>query len=152
MGTRATLRQMSRFAKKGRADPEVINFARQIVARVPSKDWKAEVRAIQSWVKRNIRYTQDPQGVELVQDARRTIHLEHGDCDDHATLVATLLMAIGKPARFMAVAVPPNKQFCHVFAQVRIGGNWVTVETTEPVDIGWQPPQLSRPPMIEHIR
>ncbi len=142
---------MSRLTKKGTVDPEVIQFARRIVSGVPSKNWPLEVRTIQKWVKRHIRYTQDPVGVETVQDARRTIQLEHGDCDDQAVLVATLLMNIGKPARFIAIAVPPANRFCHVYAEVRVNDRWLSVETTEPVDVGWEPPNVSRK-MIEHIR
>lgn len=149
MGTRETLKQMKRMVLDGRKDYALIEHAREIVAHIPDKDWVGEVRAIQDWVKQNIRYTRDPHGLETIQSPHNTIQIKHGDCDDQAILVATLLMAVGAPARFVAIAQNP-RYYCHVYAETRVGQYWIPVETTEPVELGWQPANVARK-MIVHI-
>jgi transglutaminase-like putative cysteine protease len=96
------------------------------------------VAAIQEWVKRNITYRGDIVGVETLQTPVQTVLQKAGDCDDQSILVATLLATINHPSRFIAFAFQPG-EFAHVLTETRIGDNWVSVETTEPVGLGWQP-------------
>ncbi len=137
-GTRDTLRLMSRVVKRSKKHPIIRELATRIVRNVPGKNYPAELQAIQTWVKNNIRYTQDVRGVETLQYPAVTLQMGQGDCDDHAILVASLLEAIGKPTRFIAIGFQPN-QCAHVLTEARVGTNWLTVETTEPVPVGWIP-------------
>lgn len=138
VGVKRTLKYMRAFTNEAKIMPDVRALAHSIVERVPSKDWAAEVEAIQNWVRSNIRYTFDIAGIETLQRPDVTIVLGHGDCDDQATLVAALSEAVGYPARF--VAIGSNDDYEHVYAEVFIPEvGWMTVETTEPVKVGWEP-------------
>lgn len=83
------------------------------------------------FVKRNVTYVPDPDGYELVTapDVMLADIIQggtaHGDCDDHALLLNTLLMAIGFQTRFAAVSLgdDPN-EFDHVIAVVCVHGEW----------------------------
>lgn len=138
-GTRQTLKIMSDIVKAWKVHPEIRNLAVSITSDIPGKDFPSEIAAIQGWVKRNIRYVQDVAGVETIQTPDVTLSLMAGDCDDQSIIVAALLESIGHPTRFRAIGFAPNEME-HVFVETRLGSGWVSVETTEPVDIGWQPP------------
>jgi transglutaminase-like putative cysteine protease len=129
---------MGRMAKQGKTLPAIRHLALSITQNCSGKDWACEVASIQEWVKKNIKYRKDVDGVETLQTPDNTLSYGSGDCDDQSILTASLLLSIGHPCRFMAVAFHPN-QFAHVFAETKIGPHWLSVETTEPVDIGWQP-------------
>jgi transglutaminase-like putative cysteine protease len=97
-----------------------------------------EIKRIHAYVRDNIRYLRDIHGVETLQSPPETLRRGYGDCDDKATLAATLLAAIGHPSRFVAIGRAPGK-FSHVYVETRIGPRWISLETTEPVDVGWSP-------------
>lgn len=138
LGVKRTLQYMREFANEAKIMPEIMELARGIVGRVPPKDGLAEVSAIQSWVKNNIRYTFDIAGIETLQRPDVTIARGHGDCDDQAALVAALAEAVGYPARF--VAIGGGKDYEHVYTEVWLPEfGWVSVETTENVPVGWEP-------------
>ena len=137
-GTAATLKIMSQLVKNGKKSPLIIELARRIVRGIPPKQWSKEIAAIQQWVKNNIRYTKDIRGVETIQTPEQTLRLRTGDCDDMSILVASLLETIGHPTRFKAIGFQPGS-FNHVFPETKIAHKWVSVETTEPVGLGWIP-------------
>lgn len=138
-GIRATLSAMMRAARDAETTLEIRSLAERIVQHVAPKDYAGELRAIQAWVKNNIRYTRDPVTTETLKIPHALLESPYGDCDDQATLVAALAMSIGFPARFVAIGVNEPGTFDHVYAEVKLGTVWVSVETTEPVDVGWQP-------------
>ncbi len=49
-----------------------------------------------------------------------------------------LLESIGHPTRFVAVGFRPHN-YSHVYLETKIGNTWLGLETTEPVEVGWQP-------------
>lgn len=140
-GTRETLRIMSRLVKQYKKDKAIRELALSLTSKLPQKSWLREVQAIHYFVKTHIRYTKDIRGVETIQTPVQTLRIGAGDCDDKSTLVASLLEAIGHPTRFAAIGFMPNT-FCHVLPETKIGGQWVTVECTEPVKVGWKPKGL----------
>lgn len=129
------MRSITRQAKKRLP---VIELARSLVGHLPSKDWAAEVETLHAFVRDEIRYIKDPRGVETVATPEWTLAYGQGDCDDKSVLLASMLEAIGHPTRFVAIGFSPFS-YNHVFVETRIGPRWVSVETTEPVDIGWRP-------------
>lgn len=157
-GIRATLKLMSAIVTRYKAS----KFSRELVVKIlkdagvrqytadGKKNWIGQIRAIHNYVKNDIQYIKDVQGVETVQTPPQTYRLKHGDCDDKSVLAATLLMAIGHPARFVAVGFQPGI-FCHVFPQTKIGGKWITLECTEPWKLGKSPKNV-KASMIEDIR
>jgi transglutaminase-like putative cysteine protease len=64
-----------------------------------------------------------------------------GDCDDKSVLLAALLESIGHPTRFVAIGFQPD-DFEHVFVETKIADRWISLETTEPVEIGWMPQHI----------
>lgn len=133
-------------------DPQMIvrNQALAIVDGLPSRDFRGEVQAVYHWVRDNIRFVRDIEGIETLATPQRTLSLGQGDCDDQATLVAAILTALGFTTRFVAVGFGPG-QFSHVFAEVQLNGRWIPLETTvDGVYIGWYPPGV-RARMVQNV-
>ena len=140
-GTLATLVVMARVAREAKVDPMIRRLAVDIVSAWPEKDTLAEAEALQCWVRDNIRYTGDVDGIETVQTPAVTLDSAAGDCDDKATLLAALLATIGHRPELVAVG-PNNQEFSHVLVEDIIGPLRVALETTEQVAAGWYPPDL----------
>jgi len=148
-GTRATIEPMGKLALEGSRNPEIVDLARAITRHLPNKDYKGEVQALYWWVRDNVRYVQDPRTTEWVTDPYTTIFVTGvGDCDDHATVMAALGLALGHGAGFRTVAADPVRpeEFSHVYAMIGIRerneGFWVSVDTTTREAFpGWDPPE-----------
>lgn len=135
---------MSRLVKEGKKHPAIRDRAVSLTNSLPQKNWSGEIAALHRFVRDRIRYVKDVNGVETVHTADAVLRIGSGDCDDKSLLLASLLESIGHPTRFVAVGFRPDS-FAHVFVQTRIGrkpGKWVSLETTEPVGIGWEPPDI----------
>ena len=146
-GTIATLKRMRDFVRASLRAPDqsVRNTALGIFANenIPARSYMKEIEALQRFVRDKVRYVKDPVGLELVQIPQRTLEAGQGDCDDKATLLAALLMATGKPARFVALGFK-GMPFSHVLVEVRAGTKWIPLETIlagKPV--GWFPPGVT---------
>lgn len=155
-GTRATLRLMAKLVKQTRADPTIRDTAKNLVMGCSPGDYRAEVNECFLFVRDNIRYLQDGNGAERLSNPVVLLQDRAGDCDDKSTLLAALLESIGHPCRFVAVGYTAPGEYEHVFVETRIGANWVALETTLNVDMGWAPipPNVPDPiicKMIEHI-
>jgi len=137
-GVRATLKEMQRLVKEYKKHDSIRSLAAELVSPLQQKNFEGEIRRLFNYVRDNIRYLRDIHGVEVLQSPPETIRRGYGDCDDKATLLATLLAAIGHHTRFVAVGKVPGK-FSHVYLEVRSGPSWVALETTEPVGVGWKP-------------
>lgn len=148
-GTRATLRLMAKIAREGKKSLPVRLAAQQLTQHLSQKDFPGEVEALFGFVQNHIRYVRDIVGVETLQTPDKTLQLKSGDCDDKAVLLASLLCAIGHPARFHAIGFRPG-QYSHVFVDTRLGGGWVSLETTEPWAMGRAPVGRIKP-LLEHV-
>lgn len=140
-GIRATLAVMRHYVNDAKLDPQIQRTAVDIVRTTPEKDYHGEAAAVQRWVRDNIRYTQDVEGIETVRTPAVTLFMAMGDCDDKATLAAALLASIGHQTRFVALGHYPG-EFSHVLIEDNINGDWLPLETTEDVDAGWTPPDM----------
>jgi transglutaminase-like putative cysteine protease len=140
-GTVATLKLMGGLVKDGKKNLAVRQAAARLVHQNGQKDWVGEARDIQHFVRDQIRYVKDIRGVETLQTAEKTLEFGYGDCDDKSVLVASMLESIGHPTRFVAIGFKPD-DYVHVYTETKIGPNWVGVETTEPVELGWTPPNV----------
>lgn len=140
-----TLRIMADLARGGVRDPaqEVRETALSLVRDLPPRAWIAQIERLQEFVK-GIRYVRDPVDLETVQTPMKTLEYGQGDCDDQATLLASLLTALGHPARFIAVAFKGGP-FEHVLVQTKVNStgqdsrDWVTAETIIDKPLGWFP-------------
>ena len=147
-GIRATLRLMSKIAKRYKKSPQIRELALALTRSIPQKSWSKEVAALHKFVRDDIRYIKDIRGCETIQTPIQTLRLGAGDCDDKSTLVAALLESIGHPTRFKAVGFSKGN-LSHVYTQTKIAGKWYSVECTEMVKVGWEPDNV-REYMIEH--
>jgi hypothetical protein len=122
-GNLLTVEFMKKIARERSKHPLVRQLACNIIKqyRVPSMHYAQEAYAIGDWVKNNFRYVRDTRGVETLQDPLTMIDQiqrgnGQGDCDDHALLIATLLLSIGHSPRFRVVKY--NKyapSFAHIY-------------------------------------
>lgn len=152
-GVTDTLKLMVQVARQYKVNPLVRQTAARAIARVREKDDLAEAGALQNWVRSNIRYTGDVLDTETLQTPDYTLAEGYGDCDDQATLLATMLMAVGIPAAYCAIAVD-GEPFSHVLTFARLRGyippevSLETTLTTDPdtgalIGPGWWPQNVT---------
>lgn len=139
-GTEQTLAEMAKIVRRDSRDPAIVALARQIVAGVAPHDEQGEVKAVYDYVKRAIRYVQDPADTEWVQDTRRSLDFGSGDCDDKATALGSLLGAIGFNSRFTVCGYDsdPLAQYDHVWIQTMVAGRWLDLDASEDEYVGWR--------------
>lgn len=116
-----TVRAMKALVIRGRRNMALRRLVEQICANLAEGDYTGEVLAINNFVKQRVRYMRDIDGVELVKTPEETLRSGSGDCDDIATVLATLLTLAGNPVNFVIAAfqvVGGQPQFSHVFVEV----------------------------------
>jgi transglutaminase-like putative cysteine protease len=136
-----TLKTMRDLARRYKSHPAIRKTATMALAHVVSKSWRAEAEAIFEWVRANIRYTLDIDGVETLYYPDRLLESRHGDCDDMSLLLATMLLSVGHPSRFVAVGLKLH-QLSHVYVETLVGEMWIAADPTEPYPFGWSPPDV----------
>jgi len=137
-GVNATLRLMRQLTRQGKKHFPIRELALSLVGNLNQKDWLGEITALHRYVRDNIRYVKDINGIETVALPQITIEMGQGDCDDKSVVLATMLESIGHPTRFAAIGFKPG-QYAHVLVETKIGEKWIPLETTEPVSVGWYP-------------
>lgn len=147
-GIKATLKRMRELVIAGKRNPAIRRIALRITSHLKQKDWAGEVRALNAWVRDNVRYVKDINGIETLHTPEKILEMMAGDCDDKSILLATFLESIGHPARFVAVG-PEKNRYLHVYVQTLIGKKWVSLEPTEPWPSGKEVPWKHK--MIIHI-
>lgn len=137
LGSRETLRRMAELARAALVEPAVIDTAAAIVAGASNP--VAQVARIRDYLARHVRFLRDPVGVELLRAPRYVLGqiaakgAVQMDCDDVATLGAALGLAVGLPARMIAVGFRgPEGPLTHVFTELLAGGRWRELDTTRP--------------------
>lgn len=144
-GVAKTIDWMRRFAggKEGAQNAQVRRVALDIVRGLDPRDYSGQIKNVFFWVKNNIEFRGEYR--ETVQTPLVTLQLKAGDCDDHVTLIAALLMALGHRVRPVTVSTEPDPfqgQFNHVYAEVfdRSQQRWVPIDTTAAAAFpGWRP-------------
>ncbi len=138
-GVVETLRAMAQLAKSGAKSVRVQERAMSLTQSCDQKDFACEVRQLHAFVRDQIRYVQDVDGVETIRAPEKTLEYMAGDCDDKSIMLSALLLSIGHPCRFVAIGYTPGV-YEHVYVETKIGARWIALETTEPVNAGWEPP------------
>lgn len=135
---------IARMIREGSKDFVVRQKAIQIFRDygVPAKDRFGEVCALFDWVRRNIRYTRDILGVELLHTPRRMLELKAGDCDDMTILLGAMLLSTGHPVRLALVGFKPHKPhaYSHIYPEVNVVRKWIALDATVSRPMGWAPP------------
>lgn len=121
-----TLNLILRLIERGKRDPRIRSFTNKIIRKAPEGDVIQEILRVAAWIKKNIRYSRDPVGVETVADAIDTIRLGYGDCDDLAVLSGAMFESIGHPVRIRPVG---EQSFSHIFLEVyEKRSGWIPVD------------------------
>ena len=135
-GTEQTVALIRAAVNDGLSNPVVRATAMQALRNVRAFDDEAAVRAIYEWVRRNIRFTNDPLGHETISSAEWTIRHGGGDCDDiNAVLLPTLLMVVGYPVELVTVnddPTDPQGEFTHIYSQVSLNGHTIPLDAARP--------------------
>ena len=135
---------MGQLSRQGKKYLPLRQLALSLVSRNGQKDWIGEIKNLHAFVRDKIRYVRDIRGVETISAVDRILESGQGDCDDKSVLLAALLESIGHPARFVAIKLGGD-EYEHVYVETRVGnGKWISLETTEPVEIGWEPPGVTQ--------
>lgn len=137
-GVLCTLKLMSKLVKIWKVQPMIRHKAISLTAHLPSKKFSGEVDALFSFARDRIRYIQDVEDVETIQTPDVTLYNAAGDCDDKSTLLSALLESIGHKTRFRAIGLTPG-EYEHVYVETLIGNDWIPLDCTENVQVGWQP-------------
>lgn len=163
-GAHETLGVMRDAVHNAVNDPTFVWWARSIVEDCPQRNETCCAYAVREFVSGAIHFQRDPVGVENITPP--LVHMQKlrgrfgayvlGDCDDAATLSAALGMAVGLPARFVALAFPmpgdppgmrygqDNAPYQHVFTELLAGGAWREMDTTRPDNIALASVRISR--------
>ena len=106
-GTRQTLQAMAGFVRSdmGKLSPIIREMAVRLTMGCPQKDLVSEVKCIHRFVRDQIRYVRDINGVETVHTPEKVLEYGAGDCDDKTVLTAALLESIGYRTRIVAFVV-----------------------------------------------
>ncbi len=136
-----TLRLMRRMVNDYKTDAGIRQAALNVTFMTPAQDEASEVEALYCFVRDHIRYTKDVHGVETLATPDKTMAMRVGDCDDQAVLLASLLESVGYPTRFVIEGYTDGGTWEHVYLETCLCGQWVALDPTEQVAMGWQPPQ-----------
>ena len=129
------LRFLRRMIDEWRGAPVIRNLALQIIREYgcQSRDKKCQAIAIASWVQDQIYYVHElPERFQLPDE---TLRIRAGDCDDHTTLICSLLESIGIPSKMVCMRL--NGLWSHIFAAaVMKGGGLLPLDSTMRFPIG----------------
>jgi transglutaminase-like putative cysteine protease len=132
-GIDATLAVMRNVARGQAALPDVRKVAVAITDGTSPYGGAERARLILDWVKAHLLFVPDPIGVEALttpQAHLRAINVNghsNGDCDDAATLIATLARSVGLHTRFVAASFLSSRRLHHVWAEAYDGG-WIPLD------------------------
>jgi hypothetical protein len=93
------------------------------------------IPALDAWARSHFVYRFESEEVirtvPFMVDELRSYGRFSGDCDDAATMIAAVLLAMGRRARFEAIRTDPdNTEFLHVFVSVEGVRGWEPVDPT----------------------
>jgi len=143
-GVSQTIDQMRALVDEALRDPSILRTAKDILRGVPAFDDLSEAQSLYNWVRSNIRFTKDPVNKETLYPPSELLQIRSGDCDDISMLLATLLMAVGYPARLMTVAASGD-EFSHVYVEGQINGQWIPMDPARSdSQFGVAPPAFTR--------
>lgn len=152
-GAYQTLEYMSRVAKEAAA-----SFPGPCMW--PNLEPVMRAKALRGWLTLHTSYREDPPGIEhsrhpieMLQALARGENPVGGDCDDIASLGATIALACGLVARWRMVRLGgPGSDYGHVFSEVAPSyrGPWIDLDVTRPRALpGLHPGMLILSPPIE---
>lgn len=111
-GVRATALQIFKTQIDSLDLPQVKELAQQL----KRKNRYEDTQAVYAWVKSNIKYKRDPEGVEVIRRADATLSERVGDCEDMTILINALLYSMGyQMNEIKSNVIAQDKDYCHIF-------------------------------------
>ena len=144
-GTIRTLQTMAWLARKDYNSALVRHAVTYLLQRQPGAN---PVAVLFEFSRDEIRYVPDPPHLEKVSDFTHTYESREGDCDDKITWLATGLLSLGVPVRFV-VQSQSGGDWDHVYLEFYDWKSfaWVALDPTAdghantPIaQIGWRNP------------
>lgn len=89
---------------------------------------------VAAFVRDRMRYLADPEGGEWFVDPVASIEgirangFAFGDCDDHVSLLNSMLRSVGIEARAVGVHLHDPVLWDHVISQARVNGEWLDID------------------------
>lgn len=130
---------MRRLVSESMRDAAVVSLARKIVASCIPRDRDCHAESIRSFLDDHFLFVSDPRGMELLSTPRYMVDsiersgYAQGDCDEAATLAASLGRAVGLQARFVLLGWgPAPTRLSHVYTVLRGRAQWHNVDVTMP--------------------
>lgn len=137
-GPNDTATEMVRLCLGDRGERSVLvrDLKDHIVRGLAPKDYLGELLAIRNFAAEKIRYSNDPAGVESIQDPQRMAEtiiergMGVGDCDDIATFIGCLARQLGRDTEFCIVGFGAEGEYSHVFARAKEprSGKWIILD------------------------
>lgn len=143
-GTLRTLEVMRWLVRKDSHSPTVRQATALLIEQQPQI---SPVAALFLFARDQIRYVNDPPGWEKVSDFDHTMQSREGDCDDKVVWLATALLSLDIPVRFVVQSYDGG-DWDHVYLEFYDWSTlqWVPLDPTADghtgiiADIGWRQP------------
>ena len=128
-GTIRTLEAMRYLCRKDYLSCVIQHCVWGTITEGRQRGW-SDVDALFFFARDRIRYVEEPPGVEKVADFERTTQSLSGVCDDKAVWLATALLAINTPVRFVIQSY--GRTWDHVYLEFYDWGRlgWVALDPT----------------------
>lgn len=140
--TAETVGQMVRHVGGSLHHPAIRQAVRDADLDVPGLPARERAERVFWWVKRHVRFREDPLEDELLiaPEALLAMPEPAGDCDDFSMLVAALLVAAGVQASFVTVAADQDdrSRFSHVYAVAWVEDGRLPLDASHGPFPGWE--------------
>jgi len=143
-GTLRTLAVMRDLVRIGSQLPSILPTVRAIHTQATPRQ---PVESLFLFARDGIRYVPDPANLEKVSDFDHTTASREGDCDDKVVWLATALLCLGVPVRFVVQSYDGNS-WDHVYLEFYDwqAWRWTALDPTADghtgivAEIGWRQP------------
>ncbi len=135
-----TLRLIGEAIREGSVDPRVRRTAAGIVAACAQHDELAQLAALHRYVRDEILWVRDPDGVEWLTEAAQTLTEGFEDCDGLTAAFGALARSVGFPIAIVAAGPTAGGPFAHVYPAALVGGRWIAAEVSEHLELGEEIP------------
>lgn len=125
--------------------PFLVDFLSELIRayKVPARDPKAFVKAIQDYSVEHIKFFRERP--ERFASPLRTIAWGIGDCDDKSILIAAATRTFRIPTRLTILRLSVKGQrMGHVYPEVYLSGKWIPVESVRKYPWGHNPADVAR--------
>ena len=144
-GIKDTLKRMGNIIEVGSKNNEIRKMAVSAMAgSMPGSLKRDHAIMIFDYIRNLIRYVDDIDQIETLQDALLTIHNGFGDCDDMTIALGSLLKAVGFPVGLVAVQMKEFNDYNHVYLVCYTSEGFIFFDATNKTQpAGWQLPDIA---------